>query len=104
MWFNKPKKKTLDDCIKLSQKNKRLEAIECFDLYLKDNPNDTNALVGKGNCLAYLQRYDEALNCYIEVTRLDSNRESAWTSTAAMYANLVQKMKSQIGTIDLFKC
>lgn len=88
MWFSKSKKRKLSDCIKLEEKKKYIEAIDCFNVYLKDRPQDIAALMGIGNCLGRLNRYDEALKYLQEISKFDPKRESAWTATAAMYAKL----------------
>lgn len=89
MWFLKSKKGKLNDCDKLINEKKWLDAIECFDIYRKKNPKDILGLMGKGIALSHLKRYDEALNCYLEITEHDYMYESAWiAAAAAMYARL----------------
>ena len=44
--------------------NRHEEALASYDMAIKHSPTDSNAFVGRGNCLWKLNRFDEALISY----------------------------------------
>ncbi|MDE1812947.1 MAG: tetratricopeptide repeat protein, partial [Thaumarchaeota archaeon] len=43
------------------------QAITCYDIVLKDNPEHTICLLNKGLALHHLERYDQAITCYDKI-------------------------------------
>lgn len=55
-----------------------VEAIECFDCTLEDDPSDATALQGKATALTRLGRYRDAIECYEALLRIDSSDAATW--------------------------
>lgn len=62
----------------LADKGRYEEAIECYDEFLKINPDDVDAWYNEGNLLEKMGRPKEAVKCYDEVTEIDSKHAIAW--------------------------
>jgi len=63
---------------KLVHKGKYLEAIECFDNILKNDPNSQYAWYLKGRSFFKQDKYSEALLCYDKAIKIDPNYINAW--------------------------
>lgn len=64
------------------------EAIKYFDLMLKSDPNNTNALIFKGNALHALGNFEAAIDVYDKVLDVDSNNSMALNNKGLVLSKL----------------
>jgi tetratricopeptide (TPR) repeat protein len=50
------------------------EALECYDLALRADPNLTMAYLHKGGLYSRLERFSEAMECYEKALKLQEER------------------------------
>lgn len=79
-WYNKGEA--------LYEKERREEAIECYNKALELSPRSATALISKGHCLSELGRLEEALRCYEEGLRLTPGAVGVWLSKAGVEERL----------------
>ena len=48
----------------LAKVERHKEAVQCYDMAMKSNDYEREALTWKGVSLAKLERYEEAIKCY----------------------------------------
>lgn len=63
------------------------DAIDKFNNLLKVEPKYVSSLFGRGISYIGLNRLDEALSCFSEVTEIDGEHADAWYYSAIIYAN-----------------
>ena len=66
------------------------EAYKLIDQVLQDEPNNTNALILKGQILGMTGRFPEALSAVEQVIRQDDDNALAWSMRAAILTNMGQ--------------
>jgi len=69
--------KLINSGLSFISQRKYKEAIEYFNLALKENCNSIEALYNKANCLRELKRRDEAITCYEEIIKTDPSHIQA---------------------------
>jgi tetratricopeptide (TPR) repeat protein len=77
------------------------EALKCFEMAIKLNPNNEETWMGKGLVLGGLGRFEEALLSYDKAIEIDPNNEDAWFNKGWVLNNL-EKTEDQIKCFD--KC
>ncbi|PWB88016.1 tetratricopeptide repeat protein [Methanobrevibacter thaueri] len=77
------------------------ESLFCFDLSLKKNSKNCNALIYKGLCLKEMGMYDKSLNTLDTCLELDPNNLIAWNYKGTIY-NLMGKYHDALECFD--KC
>lgn len=65
---------------------------------LEKNPNDIDSLYAKGEALAILERYDEAIAILHEVTRLDPEYPDVWGLKAEVFNKLGDEKMAELCT------
>lgn len=65
-------------------KNEISKSLECSEFSLAINPDDTEAVLNKANCLAMLGNYVDALDCYRLCKKLQPQNESGEMGIAAV--------------------
>ena len=74
--------KLLDEALYLAKQGKAEEEIECYDKILQEEPNNLQAILGKGIALVWLKEIEEAqpwLDKALEILREDSVFENLLT-------------------------
>src|SRR5439155_20205354 len=70
-------------------------ALAAYDRALAANPQLAQALIGKGNILARLERYDEALACFDEALRISPELDDAQTRRAEVLDRLSRLSRAE---------
>jgi tetratricopeptide (TPR) repeat protein len=65
-----------------------ISSIECFDIALRINQDDIDALKNKGIALSNLKKYDEAIESFDEAIRINPDCTDAWNSKGMVLFNL----------------
>ena len=82
-------------------------ALKYFDLYLKNNPKDFDAILGKAEALLNLKRYEEALECYNQVIKnnnyedMNETKDFVFNKKAMTLLDLF-RYKEALDTYDAF--
>jgi len=63
-------------------------AINDYNIVIKNLPQEIEAYTGKGLCLFYLEKYDDALSCYEKAVELDNNCFWAFYNRGELFYHL----------------
>ncbi len=64
------------------------KAMECFDLAIQREEDDTTALNNKGVLLARTGKETDAIECYERVLEMDPENENAWFNMGKVYSRM----------------
>lgn len=65
----------------------RKQEVEAYNKSLMVNPLNLSCLHNKGITLMQLKRWDEAVDCFGQITKIDPNYREAWRNQAISYWN-----------------
>ncbi len=69
----------------LAQKGREVDAVKAFDRSLKIKPNDEHVMLNRGDALAALGKYNEAIDAYNEIITLNPNNADAYNNLGQVY-------------------
>ncbi|TFG20866.1 MAG: tetratricopeptide repeat protein [Promethearchaeota archaeon] len=67
--------------------------MKCFDKSIKYNPDFLNAYHNKGNTLFELEKYEEALDCFVSAMNLDPENKYFLMMTGNIYDKLIRYLQ-----------
>ena len=73
--------------------NRYQEGLDCYEISLKQNPNDLELLINKGNALAGIKQFEQAINCYDHVIKINDKFALAYQNKGDSFNELYRTKK-----------